>query len=128
MESIMTLPLELPADVGAKVTLNVVLWPGVKVRGVVIPEMLKPVPATVTCEMDAFTPPVFFTVSVWLWLCPTVTLVNVKLVGFAVRVAGVTPVPDSARLSGLAPLTVSASVPATAPAEVGANLTANVEL
>jgi hypothetical protein len=124
----MTLPLELPADVGAKVTLNVVLWPGVKVRGVVIPEMLKPVPATVTCEMDAFTPPVFFTVSVWLWLCPTVTLVNVKLVGFAVRVAGVTPVPDSARLSGLAPLTVSASVPATAPAEVGANLTANVEL
>ena len=31
-----------------------------------IPEMLKPVPATVTCEMVAFSPPVFFTVSVWL--------------------------------------------------------------
>ena len=124
----MTLPLELPADVGAKVTLNVVLWPGVKVSGVVIPEMLKPVPATVTCEMDAFTPPVFFTVSVWLWLCPTVTLVNVKLVGFAVRVAGVTPVPDSARLSGLDPLTVRAIVPVTAPGVIGANFTANVEL
>jgi hypothetical protein len=124
----MTLPLALPADVGAKVTLKEVLWPGVKVSGVVIPEILKPVPATVTCEMLAFTPPVFFTVSVWLWLCPTVTLVNVKLVGFAVSVAGVTPVPDRARFNGLAPVTVSASVPVTAPAEVGANLTPNVEL
>jgi hypothetical protein len=66
LESIMTLPVELPADVGAKVTLNEVLWPGVKVSGVEIPEMLKPVPATVTCEMVAFSPPVFFTVSVWL--------------------------------------------------------------
>ncbi len=63
---IVTLPLALPADVGAKVTLNEVLWPGVKVTGVVIPETLNPVPVAFTCEMVAFTPPVFFTVSVWL--------------------------------------------------------------
>ena len=62
----MTLPLALPAEVGAKVTLNEVLWPGVNVTGVLMPEMLKPVPATVTCEIVALSPPVFFTVSVWL--------------------------------------------------------------
>jgi len=127
-ESIMTLPLALPADVGAKVTLNEVVWPGVKVSGVVMPEMLKPVPATVTCEMVAFSPPVFFTVSVWLELWPTVTLVNVKLAGVAVSVAGVTPVPDNARLSAVDPPTVNARLPLTAPAAVGANTTANVLL
>jgi hypothetical protein len=93
-----------------------------------MPETLKPVPAAFTCEMVAFTPPVFFTVSVWLWLCPTVTLVNVRLVGLAVNVAGVTPVPASARLSGLDPLIVRASVPVTAPAVVGANLIEKVVL
>ena len=61
----MTLPLELPADSGAKVTVKEVLPPGVKVSGVVNPEMLKAAGATVTCEMVAFMPPVFFTVSVW---------------------------------------------------------------
>ncbi len=66
LEVIVTLPLELPADVGAKVTLNEVLCPGVKVTGVVIPETLNPVPVAFTCEMVALTPPVFFTVSVWL--------------------------------------------------------------
>jgi hypothetical protein len=123
-----TVPLALPADFGAKVTLNEVLWPGVKVTGVVIPEMLKPVPETATAEIVAFSPPVFFTVSVWLELCPTVTFVNVKLAGVAVRVAAVTPVPDSARLSAVAPPTVNARFPLTAPAVVGANTTANVVL
>ena len=41
---IATLPLKLPADSGAKFTLNEVLCPGVKVIGVPTPEMLKPVP------------------------------------------------------------------------------------
>jgi len=63
-EAIATLPLKLPADWGVKVTLKDALCPGVKVTGVVIPEMLKPVPETEACEMVALTPPVFFTVSV----------------------------------------------------------------
>jgi hypothetical protein len=42
-----TLPLKVPADCGAKVTLKVVLCPGVKVSGGVIPEILKPVPLAV---------------------------------------------------------------------------------
>ena len=63
-EAIATLPLKLPADCGAKVTLKDALCPGVKVTGVVIPEMLKPAPAAVAEEIVALTPPVFFTVSV----------------------------------------------------------------
>jgi len=65
-ESIITLPVEVPADVGANLTLKVALCPGVSVAGVVNPEMLKSAGATVACEMVAFMPPVFFTVSVWV--------------------------------------------------------------
>ena len=61
-----TLPLKLPADDGVKVTLNDVLCPGVKVSGVLIPTTLNPVPLAVAAEIAAFTPPVFFTVSVWV--------------------------------------------------------------
>jgi hypothetical protein len=71
LEVIVTLPLELPADVGAKVTLNEVLCPGVKVTGVVIPEIVKPVPVIGTDEMVAFSPPVFCTVSVCDGVWPT---------------------------------------------------------
>ena len=45
-DEIATLPLKLPADFGAKVTVRDALCPGVKVRGVLRPEMLKPVPVT----------------------------------------------------------------------------------
>jgi hypothetical protein len=45
-EAIATLPLALPADCGAKVTLKDALCPGASVTGVLNPEMLKPVPAT----------------------------------------------------------------------------------
>ena len=59
-----TVPLNVPDEVGAKVTLNVVLCPGVSVTGGVIPEMLYPVPAVATAEIVALVPPVFVTVSV----------------------------------------------------------------
>jgi hypothetical protein len=45
-EVIATLPLKLPADCGANVTLKDALCPGVKITGVLNPEILKPVPAT----------------------------------------------------------------------------------
>jgi hypothetical protein len=63
-DAIATLPLKLPADCGAKVTLKDALCPGVKVMFVPNPEMLKPAPLTDACEIVAFEPPVFFTVSV----------------------------------------------------------------
>jgi hypothetical protein len=63
-EPIATLPGKLPAEPGAKVTVKEALCPGVKVTGTDIPEMLKPVPVTVAREIVAFSPPIFFTVSV----------------------------------------------------------------
>jgi hypothetical protein len=58
------LPLKLPADEGVRVTLNDALCPGVNVNGVVIPDMLNPVPLTAAAEIVALAPPVFITVSV----------------------------------------------------------------
>jgi hypothetical protein len=59
-----TVPLKLPADVGANATVNDVLCPGVSVTGGVIPEMLNPGPVAVAAEIVALVPPVFVTVSV----------------------------------------------------------------
>jgi formylmethanofuran dehydrogenase subunit E-like metal-binding protein len=63
-DAIATLPLKLPADCGVKVTLKDALCPGVKVTFVPNPEMLNPLPLTEACEIVAFEPPVFCTVSV----------------------------------------------------------------
>jgi hypothetical protein len=63
-EVTVTVPLNVPADVGANVTVNDVLCPGANVTGGVIPEMLNPVPAAVAAEIVALVPPVFVTVSV----------------------------------------------------------------
>jgi hypothetical protein len=63
-EVTVTVPLNVPADVGANFTVNDVLCPGVNVTGVLIPEMLNPVPAAVAAKIVALVPPVFVTVSV----------------------------------------------------------------
>jgi hypothetical protein len=57
-------PLKVFADSGVKVTLNEAFCPGVNVRGVVIPDMLNPLPLPVAAEIVMFEPPVFFSVSV----------------------------------------------------------------
>jgi hypothetical protein len=74
-EVTVAVPGNVPAVVGAKVTVNVVLCPAVKVTGGVIPEMLNPVPDAATAETVALVPPVFVIVSVWLEVCPTVIFV-----------------------------------------------------
>jgi hypothetical protein len=63
-EVTVTVPLNVPVDVGANVTVNDVLCPGVNVTGGVIPETLNPVPDAATAEIVALVPPVFVTVSV----------------------------------------------------------------
>jgi hypothetical protein len=124
-----TLPLKLPEDCGVKVTLKDALCPGVKVTGVAIPEMLNPAPETVASEMVPLEPPVFFRVSVCTWFCPTWTFVNVRLDGAALKVAGVTPVPETAKSSVvLEPAMVIDREPLTAPAAVGPKTTPNVVL
>jgi hypothetical protein len=63
-EVTVTVPGNVPADVGAKVTVKVVLCPAVSVTGGVIPEMLNPVPDAATAEIVAVVPPVLLRVSV----------------------------------------------------------------
>jgi hypothetical protein len=63
-EVTVTVPGNVPADVGANFTVNVVLCPGVNVTGGVIPEMLNPVPVAATAEIVALVPPVLVSVSV----------------------------------------------------------------
>jgi hypothetical protein len=65
----------VPVEVGAKVTVNEVLCPGVNVTGGVIPETLNPVPDSATAEIVVLVPPVLVRVSVWLEICPTVMFV-----------------------------------------------------
>lgn len=62
--TIETLPLTLPADVGANLAVNEVLNPAPSVTGVVIPLMLKPVPDAVACEIVRLAVPEFFSVIV----------------------------------------------------------------
>src|ERR1700722_12000598 len=57
-------PGNVPPDVGAKVTVKIVLCPAVNVTGVVIPETVNPVPDAATAEIVALVPPVLVKVSV----------------------------------------------------------------
>ena len=74
-EVTVTVPGNVPAEVGAKITVKVALCPAVNVTGGVIPEMLNPVPDAATAETVALVPPVLVIVSVWLDVCPTVIFV-----------------------------------------------------
>ena len=60
---------------------------------------------------------------------PTWTALNVRLGGAAVRIAGVTPVPESAMSTAVVdPLTIIDRFPLLLPADVGEKRTANVLL
>ena len=74
-EVTVTVPGNVPAEIGAKITVKVALCPAVNVTGGVIPEMLNPVPDAATAEIVALVPPVFVIVSVWLEVCPTAIFV-----------------------------------------------------
>ncbi len=82
-DTIETLPLALPADDGAKVTLKLELWPAAKVKGRLIPLRLKPVPLAMACEIVTLAPPELVTLTDCFWLLPTCTLPKFKLEGLA---------------------------------------------
>lgn len=64
------LPLELPEDCGAKVTVKVALCPAFRVAGMVSPLMLKSEPVAIAEEILTALPPVFVTVSETFLLDP----------------------------------------------------------
>jgi hypothetical protein len=66
-------PESLPVEPGEKTALNVLLWPAGSDRGTAIPLMLKPVPATVACDMATLALPVFDSLIVCELLFPKTT-------------------------------------------------------
>lgn len=70
-ETIDTVPLAAPALVGAKITVNVMLWFEESVAGKVNPLTEKTVPVTLAWVMVTVEPPVFVSVSDLLLLFPT---------------------------------------------------------
>jgi hypothetical protein len=71
LEVMLTLPLAAPFVVGAKSTVNEVLWPVVSVNGKDKPLKLNPVPVAVAAEIVRLVPPVLVSVSGKLVLLPT---------------------------------------------------------
>jgi hypothetical protein len=115
------LPVSLPELVGVNVALIVADWPAVKVNGVVTPEIVKPVPVTLTAETVTLAVPLFFSVIACALLLPTFTLPKFSLAGEAPSCACV-PVPLNAIVNGeFGPLFAIEMLPLAAPAAVGAN-------
>lgn len=121
-----TLPVGVPAVVGANTTLNDLLAPAARVNGRVTPFILNPVPVAAACEIVTLDPPVFVTVSDSVWFDPTRTLPKLKLGVPAVSAPPVTAVPDRETASdGLDASLVIANVPVGVPDVVGVNITLN---
>ena len=88
------LSLTLPADVGAKLTPNVKLCPGFKVRGNVSPVTLNPVPVTLAWLTLMAVPPELVRLSVLLALLLTATLPKLREDDVTPSTPGVVPLPD----------------------------------
>jgi hypothetical protein len=126
LDVMVTVPLADPLALGAKTTVNDVLWPALNVKGRLRPLRLKPLPLAAAAEIVRLEPPLLVKVSDKLELFPTCTVPNAKLVGFADRVPCVTPVPESGMLRlEFEPLEVTVTLPFAAPLAVGENNTVN---
>jgi len=128
-ETIASVPLTAPAEVGAKVTVNVTVWVGFSVAGKVRPLTEYPAPVTLACVIVTADPPVLVSVSERLELLPVWTLPKARLAGFAESWPSVMPVPERAIFSGeLDAFDTIASVPLAAPAAVGVKVAVKVTL
>ena len=107
------------------------LAPAATVVGALSPDMPKPVPLTLACEIDSAAVPVFETVTVWLadvftvWF-PKLTAPGVTLIA-GVDVATPVPVRPTVSGEGLA-LLVIVTLPAAAPVAAGWNVTVKLVL
>ena len=120
-----TLPVTLPAEAGAKATLNEVVCPAARVTGKPIEDRLKPVPLAVICEMVTLALPVLLRVTVCVALVPVVRLPKLNEAGLAESCKlEETPVPLRGMLSaGFVALLVSVMLPEKLLAAAGAKPT-----
>jgi hypothetical protein len=84
-ETIAIPPLVLPATLGVKRMLKVMLCPLFRLRGKLRPYKLNPAPVMVACEIVTVEFPELVNVSCWVRLLPTWMLPKLKLRGLAAR-------------------------------------------
>jgi len=89
-----TVPAELPAEFGAKVTLNEVLWFGFNVIGRFRSSKLNPVPLRLLLDMVTAVVPVLVASTESEEVSPNTVFPKFKLVGVSVKYV-VIPVPES---------------------------------
>jgi len=121
-----TVPLAAPAKVGANVTVNDVVCPGLRLAGADQPVKVNPVPVMLWAVMETGAVPTFDRVTGTDPLLPTWRLVKAMLAGFADRLPCV-PVPlNGIDIVGLDAVVVSAMFPVASPTVVGANFAVKV--
>jgi hypothetical protein len=121
-----TLPLALPADVGANVTVKEVVCPEVRLAGADQPVKVNPVPVMLCAVIETAAVPVFESVTGTDPLELTTKAPKLMLGGVAVSAPWV-PVPLSEMMSvGFVAVEVIVIVPGTVPVVVGANVPVNV--
>ncbi len=97
VDAMARLAVSVPELVGEKVTARFVLAPAASEYGSAGPLTANPLPVTLADEIVRLDPPVFETVSVWLWLLPVETLPKLRLAE-VLRYPAPAPVPDKAPL------------------------------
>src|SRR5207302_928463 len=123
-----TLPVTLPAAVGAKVTFSVAVWPGVSVALEPTPLEIGRASCRVRVEIVTLEFPPLVSVIPNEGLTPTFTFPKLKLLGLAVNwLVAETPAPVRAIVVGeLLALLATETLPVTPPAAVGAKVTFSV--
>ena len=96
--AMLTVPLLLPPEVGANITLKFVLCPGARLSGRVNPDTLKPAPETEACETVTVEPPELVSDSGWVWLVPTGTLPKLNVGEPGASVPAITALAENAIL------------------------------
>jgi len=121
LETMETVPVGLPADVGVSVAVNEAVWPGFRLCGGRL-VIVKPAPAIVAPVMDTGAVPGFDNVTEAEPLLPTETLPKFTLAGLAAKDPWV-PVPARATDTVESEaLPVIVTLPEAAPAAVGVNV------
>ena len=115
-EVTVTLPVALPAEVGANFTLKLTLCPLLRVTGSVKPATLKPVPDAVAAVIFRLDPPEFVNVSVTVSLFPTTTFPKLTDDGLADSAPSAAPLPLNGIFRvGLEPSDVTVTLPVALP-------------
>ena len=125
-----TLPLADPEDLGAKVTVKLVLCPAAKVTGKVRPLIVKAALLTEAFETVTSLPPEFLSVAVFASLWPTATVPKERDVGLACSAPRDTALPArvTAMVPAVAALVEIMSLPAGFPDACGVKATVRFAL